>query len=214
MTSDPAASASIASLLGAAPMTITYCNRKGVTYFLCRGVSKTGKARYYFAREARDEPVEDLPTGYTITESVNGIVSLTQARPSPILPDEVAAVEAQLRRHPRAGSYRMGIRQAQIEVYERAGTDIDEMLAHWPASIPIRQSDIAEVRADQDCRANFTPVLRFILVNPVERTFRTERMCYLSRVNGWLSIRHEGAIGQLAHDLLPLLGTDAFFELW
>jgi hypothetical protein len=39
-------------------MPITYTNRKGVTYHLCRGVTKTGKPRYYFARE----PKSDLPS--------------------------------------------------------------------------------------------------------------------------------------------------------
>ncbi len=56
-------------------MPITYTNRKGFTYYLCRGVTKTGKPRYYFAREPKDEPVEQIPDGYTISESVNGIVS-------------------------------------------------------------------------------------------------------------------------------------------
>ena len=31
-------------------MSITHTNRKGVTYYLCRGVAKSGKPRYYFAR--------------------------------------------------------------------------------------------------------------------------------------------------------------------
>ncbi len=87
-------------------MPITYTNRKGITYYLCRGVTKTGKPRYYFAREPRDEAVEELPEGYAIGESVNGGVSLSQARPSQILPSEVAAVEAELRRLPRAHRYR------------------------------------------------------------------------------------------------------------
>jgi len=40
-------------------MPVTYTNRKGHTYYLCQGVTKTGKSRYYFAREPRGEPVED-----------------------------------------------------------------------------------------------------------------------------------------------------------
>ncbi len=34
-------------------MPITYTNRKGVTYTLCRGETKTGKPRYYFSRTPR-----------------------------------------------------------------------------------------------------------------------------------------------------------------
>src|SRR3712207_1558490 len=109
-------------------MPITYTNRKGITYYLCRGATKTGKPRYYFAREARDEPVEELPEGYTIGESVNGVVSLSRTRPSLILPSEVAVVEAELRRLPRAYRYRADTRQNRIDIYERTSPDVDETL--------------------------------------------------------------------------------------
>ena len=55
-------------------MSITYTNRKGVTYYLCQGVTRTGKPRYYFAREPQGDPLEQIPAGYIISESVNGIV--------------------------------------------------------------------------------------------------------------------------------------------
>src|SRR5688572_29739609 len=110
-------------------MSITYTNRKGISYYLCRGVTKTGKPRYYFAREPRDETVEQLPEGYTIDESVNGVVSLTKIRPSLILPTEVAAVEAELRRHPRGHRYRVDAKQDRLTVYERSSPDIEETLA-------------------------------------------------------------------------------------
>lgn len=59
-------------------MPVTYTNRKGLTYYLCRGTTKTGKPRYYFAREVKDEPLEEIPAGYKIKESVNRIVSLVK----------------------------------------------------------------------------------------------------------------------------------------
>jgi len=102
-------------------MSITYTNRKGVIYYLCQGVTKTGKPRYYFAREPQGTPLEQIPAGYIISESVNGIVSLVKARPVQILPDEVAAVESAVRRHPKSRNYRVGIKQNRIEVYERVG---------------------------------------------------------------------------------------------
>jgi hypothetical protein len=52
-------------------MSITYTNRKGVTLYLCRSVTKTGKPRYYFAREQKGEPVEAIPEGYRVGESVS-----------------------------------------------------------------------------------------------------------------------------------------------
>ena len=85
-------------------MSISYTNRKGVTYTLYRGQTKTGKPRYYFGSmgQSQGEPVTELPVGFTISESVNGVVSLVKDRPSLIMPVEVAAVEAAMKQHPQA----------------------------------------------------------------------------------------------------------------
>src|SRR3989304_1657917 len=102
-------------------MSITYTNRKGFTYFLNKGVTKTGKPRYYFAREQKDEPVEEIPAGYEIEESVNAIVSLVKARPQLIRPEESASVDAALKKHPKAKNYRLAIKNDQIMIYEGIG---------------------------------------------------------------------------------------------
>lgn len=195
-------------------MSISYTNRKGISYYLCRGVTKTGKPRYYFARKPRDEPVEQLPEGYTIDESVNGVVSLTKIRPSPILPNEVAAVEAELRRHPRAHRYRLDVKQDRLIVHGRSSPDIEETLAMLRLPIAPPRERIDELRADMDRRARFTPVLRFILIDPARRTFRTERMCYLGSIDDWIDVFPSGEIEHLAREVLPRLGTDEFFDLW
>ena len=195
-------------------MSTTYTNRNGITYYLCRGATKTGKSRYYFAREPRDEPVEQLPEGYRIDESVNGVVSLTKIRPAQILPVEMAAVEAELQRHPRAHRYRLDVKQDRLTVYERSSPDIEETLAllKLPLAPPRERSD--ELRADLDRRGRFMPVLRFILIDPARRTFRTERMCSLGSIDDWIDVFASGEIERLAREVLPRLGTDEFFELW
>lgn len=68
-------------------MPVTYTNRKGFAYFLCKGTTKTGKPRFFFARQPKGEAVDAIPTGYEIEESVNGIVSLVKIRPNLIAPD-------------------------------------------------------------------------------------------------------------------------------
>lgn len=195
-------------------MPITYTNRKGHTYYLSRGVTKTGKPRFYFAREPQGEPVEQLPEGYTISESINGIVSLARTRPALIRPDEVAAVEAERSRLPDARKYRVDTRQDRIIIYERVGADIDEILAMMKLPFPPSRATLDELRADQERRAQYSPVLRFILLDPAQRTFRTERMCYLGSIDDWIDVFPQGPIKQLARDVLPRLGTDEFFELF
>jgi len=98
-------------------MPVTYINRKGTTYYLCKGITKTGKPRYFFAREPKGEPVEEVPAGYRISESVNGVVSLARDTPPEIRSDELRAVESAIQRRPRSGNHRAAIKRDRIEVY-------------------------------------------------------------------------------------------------
>ena len=112
-------------------MPVSYTNRKGLTYTLYRGQTKTGKPRYYFGRagQSQGEPVTELPPGYTISESVNGVVSLVKDRPSLIQPEEVAAVEAVVQQHPDARRYRVAVKRDRIEIYEQVGPDYNALVS-------------------------------------------------------------------------------------
>lgn len=196
-------------------MSVTYSNRKGVTYYLCEGVTKTGKPRYYFAREPQGNPVEQIPEGYTISESVNGVVSLVRARPAQILPEEVAAVESAVRRRPKSRNYRVGVKQNQIEVYERVGPDVQDLLPIVQQLGGMRPGLVDQLQTRLDQNAQFTPVMRFVLIDAERRTFRAQRMCYRGSIDDFIDLYGElGQIAELAHRLIPTLGTDEFFELF
>ena len=194
-------------------MSVTYTNRKGLTYYLCKGVTKTGKPRYYFAREPKGEPVEQIPEGYAISESVNGVVSLAKDRPALILPGEVAVVEAAVQRHPRARNYRISVKHDRIEIYEMVGPDWGELIPALSRDIPIHPDLAGRIRAECERYAQFTPVLRFILLDAAERAFRTERWCYLGSIDDWIDVGPHGTVERLARQWIPRLGTDAFFEV-
>ncbi len=211
-------------------MAVAYTNRKGVTYYLHRAVTRSGAPRYFFAREPgpgpQGEPVEEVPPGYQIVESVNGVVSLARERPAEILPEEVELVEAAIRRHPKAGNYRVSVRGRRIVVHERVGPDAEELAAQL-GGLGFGVRTLAErlrerVEADLDRHAQFAPVLRFTLLTPRsmagvesagERRFGVERWCYLGRIDGWLDLYREEPLEALVRDTVPTLGTDAFYEL-
>jgi hypothetical protein len=191
-------------------MPITYTNRKGTTYFLCQGTTKTGKSRYFFAREPKGEAMDAIPEGYRIEESVNGLVSLVKDRPRLIFPEETAAIDAALKRHPKGSNYRLGVKHNQIIVYERLGPDIDRLNAMFGILGPIDQ------RAGEilDRSAKYTPIMRFILDDPKKRDYHAERWCYLGSIDDWIYAGQAGEIETLAHELIPTLGTDDFYELY
>ncbi|OGO33498.1 MAG: hypothetical protein A2W35_18330 [Chloroflexi bacterium RBG_16_57_11] len=196
-------------------MPVTYTNRKGHIYYLCQGMTKTGKLRYYFAREPKEGSPDQIPDGYRISESVNGVVSLVKDRPQLISPQEVANVEAVLARHPKSRDYRIALKNNQIVIYERLGPDMETLSAIF-GNISALQSDTVKMRLQEqlDKMARFSPILRFILVDPKERKFNSERWSYLGNVEDWIDIGESGKLEKLARRLIPKLGTDDFFELF
>src|SRR5207248_4934237 len=82
----------------------------------------------------QDEPVMELPPGFKISESVNGVVSLVKERPSLIQPEEVATIETAVQQHPEAHRYRVAVKGNRIEVYEQVGPDYNALVSelHLP----------------------------------------------------------------------------------
>jgi hypothetical protein len=197
-------------------MPVSYTNRKGVTYTLYRGQTRTGKPRYYFGRldSGQGEPVMELPRGFTISESVNGVVSLVKDHPAQILPEEVEAVEAAVKRHPEAHRYRVAVKGNRIEVYERVGPDYNALVGelHIPGLPSPGLS--GELRALEERYARFTPVLRFILLDQARRLFGVQRLSSIGGNDDWWEPGQTGPMAKLARALIPTLGTEQFYELW
>jgi hypothetical protein len=196
-------------------MPVTYSNRKGHTYYLCQGMTKTGKLRYYFAREPKDESLDKVPDGYRISESVNGVVSLVKDRPQLIFPHEVTSIKAALDRHTKGRDYRVAVKKNQIVIFERLGPNVETLSTIFGKLSPL-SSDIVKMRlqVELDKTARFSPILRFTLVDPEERKFKAERWSYLGDIDDWIDIGESGRLERLARRLIPTLGTDDFFELF
>lgn len=194
-------------------MPITYTNRKGLTYFLNKGVTKTGKPRYYFAKEQKGESVDEVPQDYEIEESVNAVVSLVKVRPKLIPHEEWICVEDALARHPKARDYRLTVKDKTIVVYETTGPDVDRVMGFF-ANFPVLPGARKRLEEEREIYSQFTPVMRFILEDQETREFRAERWCYRGSIDDWIYAGYSGKIKALAKELIPTLGTDEFFELY
>jgi hypothetical protein len=192
-------------------MPITYTNRKNLTFYLCRGTTKTGKPRYYFAREIKGEPVEQIPDGYAITESVNGVVSLSNIQDSQLREEEINAVKAAVARHPKRHKYRVNARPKRIEVYESVGPDAETLISIMSSPGPILPGMTDRISAEIERYGQFTPVLRFTLIDADARAFAAERMCYLGSIDDFIHIGY-GPLEPMASNIIATLGTDEFFE--
>lgn len=192
--------------------TVAYTNRKGCEYFLCAGRTKHGKIRYFFAREPGTAPVRAIPEGYEIQESINGVVSLAKARPKLILDAEVDAVKAALAKHPRGRRYRVDAQGDSITVYQSVGVDlgqIQDFLVQRTGFItgPSNHRDF------EAKHARYMAMLRFVLMAGRMRKFFAQRMCFRLSVDSWILVSSPKSLVKLAGELIPALGTDAYYEL-
>jgi len=196
-------------------MSITYVNRKGRTYHLCQGVTKTGKPRYYFSTKAEGNLVEKVPQGYTIQESVNGIVSLVKERPMLLTEKEIDTVKRAVQKHPKAKRYRVGIKPDRVEIYEQVGPNLMDLFVALKQEGLLTPGDNMAHRLQEEERVygQFTPAMRFILADEEKRYFRAQRMCYRGGMDHWIEVGFGKTLGQMASSLIPKLGTEEFFEL-
>jgi hypothetical protein len=195
-------------------MTVTYTNRKGVTYTLCRTATKTGKPRYVFVRDPTDrETVEEIPEGWEIRESVNGVVSLAKPRERYLLSEEITAVKAALGEHPKAHNYRLDVKPERLVIYEREGPDIDGLLGIFGAHFGMSPGKEQQLRDELTQRGHFAQVLRFVLTDAKTRDFRAARRRTRGRSDDWIFMG-SGKLADLVQTLVPKLGTDVFFNLY
>jgi hypothetical protein len=80
-------------------------------------------------------------------------------------------------------------------------------------AMPIPRSRVNTFLAKAEHFKHFSPILCFNLVDPGGRIFGVERK-HFSGKGGWLTLSRSGKLVELAKELIPLLNTDMFFELF
>lgn len=199
-------------------MSITYTNRKGRKYYLCQGVTKTGKPRYFFSREQKNKPIEEIPEGYEITESVNGIVSISKAQPKLLMESEIATIKFAIQAHRKARKYRFDVKSKEVIIYEQVGPDFEELSelieTEYGFSGALTNNLLHQFENERNIYTPYTPVMKFILDDKEKRLFCAQRMCYLGGIDGWIDLMYDKTIEVLSSTLIPTLGTDEFFELY
>lgn len=197
-------------------MAITYTNRKRETYTLFRSETKTGKYRYYFAKTSTmGEPCEEIPEGFEIRESPNGIVSLARKRPGLFHQAEIDMIRAEVEKHPQAEQYQVYVKPDRMIIYERVGPDAGDIAGIFERyGMPVSQDKERELQHILDASVRFEGVLRFVHSGESDPTFVVERWGCLGGIDDWILVDSGNALEKLAHKTIPLLGTDAFYDLF
>ncbi len=188
-------------------MPVNYTNRKGQKYYLHQGTTKTGAVRYHFSPEAGEGTLESVPQGYHIHESVNGVVSLVKDQAELITPEELVSVTAAIKRHPEGRDYRAEVKKDRVVIYKQSGPDVGSLSGIMAKYTQTTLQDMKkQVKEKLDKTASFTPVLRFVLLDPQQRTFQAEHRIVVGGGEGWVEISEPGRLDILARRLVPRLG--------
>lgn len=200
------------------PGALRYTNRFGDVYYLHEGRTKTGKPRYFVAKKVGEGALTVMPEGWSFTESINAVVSVTRGKPdTTVVPaEDLAVVEAEIARHDRLWAYKAAPFRGDIVVYQPMRGEIDAVFSEFSRYVwagregtPAYKQRLAEARAKIMARQQFDPVFKFSPVAAVAGAYFASRMSYRGK-GGWLCLR-PGPLARLVKQYIPLLGTDDLF---
>jgi len=194
------------------PSALVHTNRSGVKYFLHRGTTKTGKPRYYVAREVGAGALATLPDGYEIVESINGVVSVARAGRSKVLVPaaDVSIVRAEVARHRHLRHHTVEARGAEILVHQATNRLDDETIRTHALMTWDDPERLAARLALVQGPPRYEPVMKFTMRD--RGAYGASRITYRERTE-WLPFA-TGPLAWLAKRYIRKLGTDDFYELW
>ena len=191
-------------------MPIEHVNRKGKTFYLHQGTTKTGKPKYYFSTRSDGTLIDFIPDGFEVYENPQAQVFLRRIRPKIISDDEIAIVEDGMKRFSSEKYYRIDVRKNVIIVYT-AGQDVD-LLSELFVQFPMAKQKRPEINLEQ--MITYSPDLQFVLIDQDKRTFITQRYCFLGSIDDWIEIGKADKLATLVETYVKHLGQDSYFELY
>jgi len=194
-------------------MPVTYITRRGRTYHLCQGATASGKPRYYFSSDPKDTPLDRLPEGYEIHETVNGVVTIRRAQPPLLTKNEVALVHRALADKPKPHRYPMDVARDRIIIYEKQGPDWVDLPKTIGLLLPLTPGHLQRLRDQDQEQANYGPVLRIILEDGELRTFRVEHIYVRNGPREWVAIPGAMPLRVAVSEYVKTIGTPAFDRL-
>ena len=185
-------------------MPVTHTNRRGQTYHLHAGTTRTGKPRYWFSMKDDGDLVGSIPDGYEVYENPDAQVFLRKIVPQLVTPLEVGVVKKGLGRYALGQNCIVYVQGEHIVVYhaERVTLDLEDF-GFGIRPLPARYRD-------------YMKVMRFTLADEKTRAFRVQRWCFRGSIDRWIDLYLAGSVGKLP-DLVrkfgPHIGKESFFEL-
>ena len=148
-------------------MLVTYKNRRGKTYYLHEGRTKTGKPKYHFSLKNNGELVDEIPDGYEIYEHPGtGGVFLRKKLPQLILNIEKDVIEKELKKKEGSRRYLLDIKGEIITIWE-SNQDIEALRDLFrdvqPTSFNGLSGDVSKLEDLINISVDYSPIMKFTL---------------------------------------------------
>lgn len=196
-----------------AVMAFQYTNRKGKTYTLQEGKTKSGLPRYFMAVKQTGTAVDDVPAGYEIWENPESCqVYVRKIRPSPILPAERDFLDNAIREFSRRKHFILDVDDRHLVIYllDRNPDDVARLMGLMFGDAGRR---VAELDNWTVTHGHYHKMMRFTLVDDDKRLFSVDRWCFRGPIDDWISLFVPPApLSVQCEKYLPHLGEEGFFE--
>ena len=191
-------------------MPFTYVNRRGQTYYLHIGKTKTGKPKYNFSRSSEGVLADELPVEYEIRDNISGQVTVRLAKPKLITDEEVRELENAVAEVVPENRFYVDRNEKLLTVYV---LDLSGEYAETLRQIggPLLSAERLEDYISRSGRYEHT--FRFQLYDAKWRVFQTQRYCYRGSVDAWIDIGSPGFLEDLAETYLKHIGMESYYDL-
>jgi hypothetical protein len=190
-------------------MAIQHVNRRGDTYYLHEGRTKAGRPHFYFSRKPDGALAEAVPLGYEVYESPNAQVFLRKAVPRVVTDEEVATVWQAVRELATLDYFLIEVQGPSIVVH----LPNQEVGVLEGMATPRLRQDPAELRRRLQKLLNYSPMLRFTLVDEEARQFSVARWCFLGSIDDWFPLSGGRDLKEQVARYCPHLGRESFYQL-
>jgi len=192
-------------------MPVQYTSRKGKTYYLHEGRTKTGKPKYYCSTKSEGKLLDEVPAEYEIYElPTNAQVVLRKKQPNFITDIEKHIIKKSLKNIESSRRYTVDFKCKTIIIFESC-QDIDNFKGIWKDAHGLGFIDKS---INLDSIIDYSPIMRFILEDETERTFIAERYCFRGSVDDWIYIGGPNSLEKITREFIKHLGKESFYELY
>jgi hypothetical protein len=193
-------------------MAFTYVNRKGKTYYIHEGKTRTGKPRYTVSLRSEGNILDSIPEGFEFYENpTNAQVLLRKIQPKIISDFEIKIVQKAVKELTDVKYYIVDCKKNVISIY-LTDQDVDEIkksLEMFPS--PHSGVSIEDILKEA---ITYSERMQFVLKDEEKRIFIARRYCYLGRIDDWINIGEPDSLGNLVKKYIKHLGEDSYYELF